>query len=205
MNSEYVYGSTRVKPKKFGDWKITEFTVSDADAKRFNLRQAFQGKPQEMIAAGTFVRLEQLSTGFVVMSNTPMEMNSNRVAFKNANGKVLVAGLGMGMILDAMLTKPEVTHIRVLEIDKDIIDYVGSFYSNDDRVEIIHQDIRTYIPASDEYYDYIWLDIWDDIDQRNIDEFIELNELFSKHCKKMNLWSMDLLGCEVEDFYKIAL
>ena len=204
MNTEFVYGSTRVKPHTFGDWKIEEFKISKDAADRFNLRQAFQGKAKEVISEGTFIRLEQLSTGFVVMSNTPMELNSNLVAYKNARGKVLVAGLGMGMILDAILSKPEVTNVRVVEVDQDIIDYVGSFYKNDPRVEILHADIREYIPNNEEQYSYVWIDIWDDINESNLDEIHELNKRFSEHCINMNLWSMDLLNCEPEDFYKIA-
>lgn len=205
MQNSFEYGSTRVKPHRFGDWVIEEFTVSEDEAKFFNMRQAFQGKHSEMITAGKFLRLMQVSTGYTVMSNTPMELKSNEIAFKNARGSVLIAGLGMGMILEAMLTKSEVTHIRIIEADMAIIQYVGNFFKDDPRVEIIHGDIHEYEPASDEQYDYIWIDIWDDIDERNIEQMAELNERFSKHCINMNLWSMDLLGCEPEDYYKIAM
>jgi hypothetical protein len=204
MKADFVYGSTRVKPHIFGNWKIEEFVISKNEADRFNMRQAFQGKTKELIREGTYMRLEQLSTGFVVMSNTPMELNSNLVAYKNATGKVLVAGLGMGMILDAILSKDDVTKVRVVEVDKDIIDYVGSFYKNDPRVEIIHADIRDYFLKNEEQFSYIWIDIWDGINESNLDEMYELNERFSDHCTNMNLWSMDLLNCEPKEFYKIA-
>lgn len=204
MNCDFVYGSTRVKPHIFGDWLIKEFEVSEEEAKFFNMRLRFQGKEDQSIVAGTYQRLEQISTGYVVMSNTPMECNTNKIAYEKARGSVLMAGLGMGMILEAVLSKPEVTHVRIIEIDKDIIEYVGSFFKADPRVEIIHGDIFKYIPAIDEFYNYIWLDIWDGIHQNNEPEFQMLNDRFKDHCNEMNLWSMDLLGCDTQEYYKIA-
>lgn len=205
MTNNFVYGTTRVKPnKKFGNWRIEEFTVTENEAEFFNIRMRFQGKPDECIHAGQYLRLEQISTGNVVMSNTPMECNTNQVAYDFARGSVLVAGLGMGMILEAMLSKPEVTHIRVIEIDKDIIDYVGGFFKDDPRVEIIQDDILNYFPAKDEFYNYVWIDIWDDINIKNEPQIAELNERFKGHCNEMNLWSMDLIGCDPEDYYRIA-
>lgn len=205
MAQNFVFGSTRVKPSKFGDWSIKEFVVTEFDAEMFNFRQKLQGRSNESIEAGTYTRLVQQSTGYAVMSNTPMELNTNRIAYENAHGNVLIAGLGMGMILDALLSKQDVTRIKIIEVDKDVIDYVGGFYKDEQRVEIIHADIRSYQPSLDEFYDYIWLDIWDNIDERNIDEMIELNGKFAKHCSKMNIWSMDLIGCDPDDYYKIAL
>lgn len=201
---DFVYGTTRVQPKTFGDWCIKKFTVTERDAELFNMRMRFQGRDDECVSAGEFIRLEQRSTGNVVMSNTPMECKTNEVAYENARGSVLVAGLGMGMILEAMLSKPEVTKIRVIEIDKDIIDYVGSFFKDDPRIEIIHDDILIYFPAQKEYYNYVWIDIWDDIDIKNEPQFAELSERFKDHCDEMSVWSMDLLGCDPEEYYNIA-
>ena len=206
MSNDFIYGTTRVKPnKKFGDWCIEEFTVNESEAEMFNLRMRFQGKANQCIRAGQYLRLQQLSTGFVVMSNTPMECDTNQIAYEFARGSVLVAGLGMGMILEAMLSKPEVTHIRIIEIDSDIIEYVGGFFKDDPRVEIIHDDILNYFPTENEFYNYVWIDIWDDIDIGNEPQITELNERFKDHCHEMNLWSMELIGCDPEEYYKIAL
>lgn len=205
MNIDFVYGTTRVKPHKFGNWLIKEFEVTENEADFFNMRMRFQGKEDQCIRAGKYLRLEQISTGYVVMSNTPMECDSNKIAYEMAHGSVLMAGLGMGMILEAILSKPEVTHVRIIEIEKDIIDYVGSFFKDDPRVEIIHGNILDYQPAKDEFYNYVWLDIWDDINENNEEDFQMLNDRFSDHCKAMNLWSMDLLGFDPEDYCKIAI
>lgn len=62
----------------------------------------FKGKEDQCILAGKYLRLEQISTGYVVMSNTPMECATNKIAYEMANGSVLMAGLGMGMILEAI-------------------------------------------------------------------------------------------------------
>lgn len=205
MTKSFDIGTTRVKPHKFGNWIIEEFSVSESEAKYHNFGMALNGVDELKITAGSYIRLIRKSDDCVVMSNTPMECASNLVAYENAHGSVLIAGLGMGMILEAILSKPDVSKVRIIEIDKDIIDYVGSFFKEDHRVEIIQGDVASYFPNQDEWYDYIWIDIWDYICAGNLEAFEELNYRFHKHCNKMNMWSMDLLDCDPEDYYKIAM
>ncbi len=43
--------------------------------------------------------------GEVIMSNTPAEVNDHLPFIKKANGKVLIAGLGLGMVITELLKK----------------------------------------------------------------------------------------------------
>lgn len=54
------------------------------------------------IQPGTYARLTDKEAHACIMSNTQMEQVTNREFVKNAHGKVLIGGLGIGMILLAI-------------------------------------------------------------------------------------------------------
>lgn len=188
---KYPIGSVRVKESQFADWKISNFTVSKEQEKQHNVSCLVRGLESFFIEAGDYTRLTK--NGRVVMSNTKMEIDTNRIAYKEAKGRVLVAGLGMGMILDAIISKPEVDYVRVIEIDKNLIDNVGLLYKDNPKVEIIHADILNYKPVESEFYDFIWFDIWTDISANNIIDMELLARNFDKHYQKVSFWSINLL------------
>ena len=69
------------------------------------------------------------------MSTTPFEQRTNRTAFYDATGRVLINGLGLGMLLAAILRKPDVKRVRVIEHDADVIALVGPTFATDERVK----------------------------------------------------------------------
>ena len=58
--------------------------------------RAFQ-HPEEYIPPGRYTRL--MLHGSVMMSDTPSERISNRFFVMNAHGRILIAGLGLGLIV----------------------------------------------------------------------------------------------------------
>ena len=58
-----------------GDWRVETFTITPEKAAFSNMRASF-GRPLERVDAGTYKRL--VRGGTVVMSNTPMEIATNR-------------------------------------------------------------------------------------------------------------------------------
>lgn len=187
MTTNYVrrLGPCSVPCGKRGPWEISEFTVTHA-----NWFEAARS-PEMYCPPGTYKRLVHKDRG-VVMSNTLMECNSNFEAFQAATGRVLLNGLGLGMLLEAILKKPEVTYVRVVEIDADVIALVGPHFS-DPRVEIVQADAMTYRPAKGEKFDFVWHDIWDDI---CVDNFPAMNTLvngYRRYAKKQLCWSRDMV------------
>lgn len=65
--------------------------------------------------------LLHVPTNRLWMSLSPLELESHALHIAAAHGKVLVAGLGMGMYLFNILRKPEVTEVHVLESDPSVI------------------------------------------------------------------------------------
>ncbi|MCV5648158.1 hypothetical protein OFN55_36090, partial [Escherichia coli] len=83
-------------------------------------------------------RYRRLSNGWdVVMSNTPMEIRTCQDFIERATGRVLINGLGLGMVLHAILQKDDVTHVTVIEKEQDVINLVAASFATDLRVEII--------------------------------------------------------------------
>lgn len=173
-----------LKEAQCGDWKIENFTVSDNQAKYHNLYEAaHRGR---FIKSGTYWRL--LHKGEVVMSNTPAEIRDHIEFISRAKGNVLIAGLGIGMVLKALLEKYDVNHITIVEKSEDVIKLVSPFYK-DERVTIVHEDIFNYKPR--EIFDYGWFDIWTYICSDNYDDMKRLNRKFARSVKEKGHWCYD--------------
>ena len=192
MNGLDILGKVRVKPCQFGKWVIQEFAVTESNADFHNLRCRLRGEYEQMVKAGTYLRLRD-DNGVVVMSNTQMEIDTNRIVVEHAEGNVLIFGLGIGMVIEALLVKPTVTSIKVIELDEDIIEHVGLLYKDEPKIAIQQGDCLSYLPKENEHYDYIWFDIWDDINKANIQQMEELYCRFKGHCTAMNFWSIGML------------
>lgn len=145
---------------KRGPWSVERFEVSEEESKFSALRAAMKGRGY--VSAGRYTKLLHARRG-LIMSDTPDEMRDHRYAVHRAKDHVLINGLGIGMVLGAILKKPEVTKVTVVEICSDLIALVGPHYANDQRVEIINADAYTYQPPKGVRYAAVWHDIWDDI------------------------------------------
>jgi hypothetical protein len=103
-----------------------------------------------------------------IMSDTPAEIVEHALALNNATGNVLITGLGLGCLPHALLSKPDVTRIDIIEIDPDVIELTGAYFI-DPRVHI-HQGSAADLSAvpADLRWDYAWHDIWSHISARNL-------------------------------------
>lgn len=178
----------RVEPGSKGNWKIEEFVVSEDDARFFNLRDAIKGQGRG-IEPGTYVRLLRTNSSWAttVMSNTPAEIADHEEFIWNAKGHVLVAGLGLGVVLQMLLEKTDVKKITVVEISEDLIDLVGPYF-NDERIEIIQADIFEYQPPRGIRYGAVWFDIWDHICSDNLKEIYKLERKYRRRSDWVGSW-----------------
>ena len=148
-----------------GEWAIERFTVSEEAARMENLRAAI-GSSSRGIEAGTYTRLIRGEPGSVtadvVMSDTPAEIEDHLWAVWRARGDVLVLGLGLGTVVQALLVKQSVTSVTVVELAPDLIDLVGSHFT-DARLRIVEGDAWTWEPPTGAHYELVWADIWDGI------------------------------------------
>jgi hypothetical protein len=177
-------------PGKCGPWEIERFTVSEHEARIFNLRQAMQWTAHRRIDGGTYTRLTR--NGKVIMSDTPAEQADHWDIIHRAEGLVLVNGLGLGMVVGAMLGKPNVNHITVVEKDADVIELVGrqiDVAEVADRLMIVHCDAYEYEPPKGITYDVVWHDIWDNVSTENLEGMKRLHYKYGRKCRYQASWA----------------
>lgn len=138
---------------------------------------------------GTYTGLYCKGRG-VIMSDTPDEIRDHYSAIMEATGHVLINGLGLGVVLQAVARKPEVTKVTVIEISSDVIQLVGFHYQQmfGDKVEIIQADAYEYQPPKGIRYGYVWHDIWDSLCIDNLSEMAKLHRKYGKKAQKQDSW-----------------
>ncbi len=112
---------------------------------------------------------------------------------RHATGHCLVTGLGLGIVVNAMLLKPGVERVTVLEIDPDIIGLVGSHYRAKfgDRLELIEADALTWKPPRGARYAAVWHDIWPAICADYLPEIRTLKVRYARRCDWQGVWAED--------------
>ena len=155
--------------------RIKKFTISPQEAEVYNWTNLLNGCLGMNVFPGEYVKL--YVNGRLYMSDTDMERSSNQSFVQHAYGDVMVAGLGIGLILNALREKVgsgDVRSITVYEKYQDVIDVVGPKLS-DLPIKIVCADILEYKPPKDERYDTIYFDIWPDINTNNLKEIYTLH------------------------------
>jgi hypothetical protein len=173
-----------------GEWRVERFTVSEDAARMDQLRSSFRPGGRG-IRAGTYTRLYRGRT--LVMSDTPAEKRDHMFFVHAARGNVLIHGLGLGMVLGAVLLKPEVEKVTVVEASPDVIALVGPSYP-DPRVTIVQADAFAWQPPKGERFDAVWHDIWDDICSDNLDQMKTLHRRYGRRAAWQGSWAREL--CE---------
>jgi len=171
-----------------GCWAVERFTVTEHGSMMSYITGRGRGTPQ-----GEYTRLT--CGRCVVMSDTPDEMRDHWQAVRNARGECLIHGLGLGMVVNACLLKPEVSKVTVIELEPDVIALVADHYRGlfGDRVEIVQADALTWEPPKNTRYNMVWHDIWPDICADNLDEMKRLHRRYGRRSDWQGSWSRNLL------------
>ena len=167
--------------RTLGRWSIQKFTVPKYSLGAIrHVRDGGRG-----MAPGSYHRLVRTNddgTKTLVMSDTPAEMIDFLASdLRHAHGRILIAGLGMGLAVKALLMLRNVSHIDVVEIDHELISLVGPQFAGDARVTIHEHDIFTYTIPRGTTYAWAWYDIWDTIDDDNLVEMKRLRKRFVRN------------------------
>jgi hypothetical protein len=183
-----------------GRYHVRRFEVKRGSVQA--VRLAWSGRP---IPPGTYTKLvvgddpdDPYSQARLWMSDTLAEKRDHAMAvimIEELKAKrVLINGLGLGMVLKAALSFDHVEHVDVVEIQKEIIELVGPHY-DDPRVTIHHAD--AYAQAKDwptgTRWDVGWSDIWMDLDPDDLKHHAKLNRSYGRRCQWHGCWAHDLL------------
>lgn len=178
---------------EFRKWKIDKIILTRADVGLNNLRALRDGFPEQCASPGKYTRLVY-NGHVIVMSDTRLEALTNLSIIQAAHGNVMINGLGMGFVLENILRNPEVKHVRVFEIDPDLIALVKPFFMNGDghlenRVQFIEANALERVPTYKEKYDVVWHDIWSNICSDNLKEIKILTQRWKRRCTWQGAWA----------------
>ncbi len=136
----------------------------------------------------------------VVMSDEPFELETHRQPVLEAKRlsphtslggiDVLINGLGLGMIVQAMLSIRGV-RVTVIEKSADVIKLVAAHY---DRLQltVIHADAYEWEPPSDRRYAVVWHDVWPSIRSDNLVGMLELERKYRGRCSWQESWGRSI-------------
>ncbi|AFU88200.1 methyltransferase [Caulobacter phage CcrColossus] len=169
-----------------GNWRVEKFFAKRSAS---SIMDELRGRG---LPEGEYTRLAN-DTEDCFMSDTPAEYRDAMWFIGAAKGDILISGLGLGMVVKALLKKPEITSITVLELSEDVIKLVAPSYP-DPRVRIIHADCRTW--KADRKFDYAWHDIWAEVSLDDLPEMQLLRRRYAKAMKasqRQHVWGEDLI------------
>jgi hypothetical protein len=182
------------------DWKVDLpiGTKGDVEVRKFevpkqsfhNMRYAMSGRG---ITPGWFTGLYR--KGHLWMSDTDAEARDHWEIdhqIRLCGGRVLVMGLGLGMIVKRALSYENVTHVDVVEIDQDVVDLVGPAYAGP-RCTIHVADAYEIKWPQGTKWDAAWFDIWSDLCEDNLDDMGRLGRSYGRRAAWCGYWGKELL------------
>jgi hypothetical protein len=179
-----------------GNFRIMRFVVPRSEAISFNARQMGRGVEGRSILPGAYTKLLDCGKGEIWMSDTTAERKDHEAVYeqcKQRGGRVLIHGLGLGMIVNAVLELPNVEHVEVWELEQDVIALVGSHLKAKfgDRLTIVPGDVFEYRPKKGEHWTVVWHDIWPSLASRNLKPMQKMCARWKNYCEWQECWGRD--------------
>ncbi|NQT22346.1 MAG: hypothetical protein HQ579_02790 [Candidatus Omnitrophica bacterium] len=136
------------------------------------------------------------------MSDLPCEIYQHAEFVPNLIGRVLVGGLGLGLILKMMEMNPMVTSAVVVEKNKDVIELIQPHLSVRYPIEVVNQDLFQYLrdcKKNGQLFNSAYYDIWTSDSGGNWYEYIEPLRKLSKGIipqKGVHCWQEDVISAQ---------
>lgn len=168
----------RIPEGKLGRAEVIHDTPTQGD----RLAGLFSGQP---LNREKYCRLK--IDGRTYMTDAEFERRTNAEFMREAHGDVLIAGLGIGLILDPLFDRCD--SVTVVENNTDVIALVGPCYP---KATIIQADIMQWKPPDGSAWDTIYFDIWPSFGEDQVAEGRKLERRFRKYLKEdgyMQSWS----------------
>lgn len=180
-----------------GEWRVERFYITPQQSSFTQLRAMIgDGGGRGYVPPGDYTALYRGET--LVMSDVPDEIADHVPAIQLAFGRVLINGLGLGMVAKAMLERREVVHVTVVELSADVIALVGpslKAYTDAGRLTIVNADAYAYSPPKGVRFAVVWNDIWDTISSANLEGMARLHRKYGRRSMWIGSWARK--ACEV--------
>lgn len=182
---------------------LPDMDVDGVRVERFTVEQNDLANLMEGIKHGRGTRPGRYTSltvdGRLWMTDTDAEKRDHRGAVKAIEvyraERVLINGLGLGMVLNAALSFDHVTHVDVVEIDDRVAEHIGGCYAEDPRVAIhvadVYEQARRWAPNT--RWDVAWSDIWPDLCTDNLSGMATLRRSYGSRTKWHDCWGREPL------------
>jgi hypothetical protein len=154
---------------------------------------------------------ELLEDGGRWTSDLPIEQYQQRQSLRGFRGKVLVGGLGLGVVVQMLKRLRSVTEITVIEKSKEVLELVAPYVS-DKRVSFHHCDLHEFLSQCatvERTFHHAFFDIWTSDGEGEFYETIIPLRLASKGVVtgKVRCWNEDVMRGQVQNglFTKLQL
>jgi hypothetical protein len=115
-------------------------------------------KPRSLTLQKDFRYYDLFKGNQRIMCSSPVIMYEQYLPFIKSKGKVLLGGLGLGIIPRLLCEKDIVSKVTVVELSKEVIELCA--FEND-KVEILNDDIYTFMQRENlNQFDYIYIDAY---------------------------------------------
>lgn len=183
-----------------GDVRVARFTVGGTDAFMERLAMMKGGRG---VRQGTYTGLYR--RGGLWMSDTPDERRDHMgflsEVLRAGDKRVLVTGLGLGMVVAGLAEIPSVEHVTVVDIDPDVIRLVGPhvqrLLADAGKGCLVVQgdakDPKSWVGA-EPMWDSAWHDIWKDLCTDNLPEMASMSRRYARRVgRSQEFWGRELL------------
>ena len=124
-----------------------------------------------------------------IMQDSEAEYNEHQWLFDNAEGDVLIGGLGLGMCHQPLMDNPNVTSVTIIEVSQDVVDLVWDDCAKNDDFTLILADFETWTPPEGVAYDVVWADTWLVDNSLSITQYEEaIEENYGSHTESIGFW-----------------
>lgn len=178
----------------FGLWKIERLDRDAVVPRGFGevvdkLRYRFGPFEDVTILSRHTEATLHLTRGVTVMEDTAKELRRHLPIMRNARGRVLVTGLGLGCVVRGLLANPAVEHITVVEIDSDIIRAVWGEFRACEKLMLLQADAAAMEWPPGIRWDYAWHDLWDE-NKAEAELHTTLFERYYPICHYQGAWGL---------------
>jgi hypothetical protein len=174
-----------------GDIEVRKFEVPEHSME--NLRLSMQGRAA---LPGEYTSLHR--KGRLWMSDTTAEVRDHMGVdrqIRDRGGRILVMGLGLGMIVNRALQRDNVEHVDVVEIDPDVAALVGPHYEGP-RCTIHVADAYEIKWPPNTRWTVAWHDIWANMCEDNLPEMARLARSYGRRVDWQGFWAKERILSE---------
>jgi hypothetical protein len=212
----------RVALGRSGPWQVTMVSSQPDDPAAIVSRWVAEAEGLPLTPAGWNTTLMHDKRG-LVMSDVPGEI-AGALPFLDAmnaraRSRVLIAGLGLGIVPAWLLINAPVARIDIVEIDQDVISLVTrdsgkpgavNWWASDPRLHVWHGDAHAWRPPQlvalrgcalhdrcngPDGFTAAWFDIWDTVSAANLPSMHRLHRRFARLVTG-RMWSWERPECE---------